>query len=143
MQTIELVKNADAASDESGQRSAGDTQTGERPNSEDQARIENQVDDVRNPKQAHGDGRIPSATEDRIVEEEQEHGTTAAQTDPGVVAAFGDDLRRSAHQAKQVGCKRNARNSDGNRHDQAQYDGLNRGHGRAFRVFLSDASPRD
>ena len=47
----------------------------------------------------------PAPRKIALLRNSKQHGTTAAQTNPGVAAADRNDLRRSAHQAKQVGRK--------------------------------------
>ena len=78
-QAVELVEHADAASGESGQRGAGDAETRKRAEAENEARIENEIDDVRDPEQTHGDGGVAGPAEDGVVEKQQQHGEAAAE----------------------------------------------------------------
>ena len=99
---IELVDHSDATPSECRQRRARDAHPWERPPAENQARVEHQVDDVRHPEQAHGDGRVSGAAEDGVVQKEQKHRTAAAQADSGVTTAHRDDFRRGAHQMQKA-----------------------------------------
>ena len=98
-EAVELVEDTDAAPGKGGKRRAGDSQFREWAEAEDQTGIKDQVKDVGDPEQAHGDGGIAGAAEDRVVEKEQQNNSRAAQGDAGVVHAGGDDLGRSAHVA--------------------------------------------
>ena len=51
---------------------------GEWTPAEDQARVEDEIDDVGDPEEAHGDGGIAGAAEDGVVEKKQHDRTAAA-----------------------------------------------------------------
>ena len=119
---------------------ASHAQARERSPAKDQARIEHQVDDVRHPEQAHGDGRVSSAAKDCVVEKEQQHGETSADANSGVTAADGDDLGRCAHQSQQIRRKQSARKADCQGNHQAESDRLYTRDRCAFGIFLSDAA---
>jgi hypothetical protein len=96
-EAIELVSNSDATSDQCRQRRAGYAQAGKWPPSKDQAGIENEIDNVRYPEQAHRNRGITSAAKDCIVEKEQQDGKTSAQANSGVATAGRNDFGRSPH----------------------------------------------
>src|SRR6266849_4006962 len=60
-EAIELIEHADAAAGERGEGCAGNAKLGERPPAEDEARVEDEVDDVGDPEQTHGDGGVTRA----------------------------------------------------------------------------------
>ena len=66
-QPIELVYDSNTSPDQSGQRRAGNSKTGKWSPTKNQTGIKHQIDDVRHPKQTHGNGRITGAAEDRVV----------------------------------------------------------------------------
>src|SRR5260370_2088109 len=99
-ETIELVQHADGAAGESGESRSGDAELGERPPAENEARVEDEIDDVGDPKQAHGDGGVTGAAEDGVVEEEHHDGSAAAEGDACITGADGNDLRGCTHQPK-------------------------------------------
>src|SRR5579884_167243 len=80
-QAVELIGDSDASARKSGQRGARYAQLGKWPQSEDQARIEDEVDDVRYPQQAHGNGCVSRAAEDGVVQEEHHDRSAAAKSD--------------------------------------------------------------
>ena len=125
-QPVELVEHADAAPGERGQRRAGHAHVRERPEPEDQARIEDEVDDVRHPQQPHGDRRVACAAKDRVVEKQHDDGAAAAQRNARVARAAGHNGRRSAHQPQQVRRKDPGRNAQRQRDQQAEHDRLHR-----------------
>ena len=139
-QAVELVDHSDAAPDECSQGRARHAQPRERSPAEDEAGIEHQVDDVRHPQQAHGDGCISRAAEDRVVQEQQQHRTTAAQADSGVPAAHRDDLRRGSHQSQQARSQQQARQSNRQRNNEPERNGLHRGNSRTLGIFFPDAA---
>ena len=49
-QAIDLIEDADAAPAESGQGRTGDAELGKRPPAENEARVEDEINDVGNPK---------------------------------------------------------------------------------------------
>src|SRR5207302_4771912 len=65
---VELIKHADASAGESGEGRAGDAQLWEWSPAKDEARVENEIDDVGDPEQTHGDGGVTCAAEDGVVE---------------------------------------------------------------------------
>ena len=108
--------------------------------SENEDRIEDQIDDVRDPEQAHGDGRIACSAEDRVVEEEHDDRAATAERDARVAGASGDDGGRSSHQAEEVRGFDAGRNSERRGNEEPEHDGLNGGDGGVFRIFLADAA---
>src|SRR5713226_7378633 len=139
-ETIELIENADAAAGEGGECRAGDAKLGERCPAEDEARVEDEVDDVGDPQQAHGDGGVTRAAEDGVVEKEKHDGAAAAEGDARVAGTDGEDLRGRAHQAKQVRRVEEKRNADGGRDRESDGDGLNARDGCAGGIFFADAA---
>src|SRR5205814_3398732 len=67
---------------------------------ENEARIEDEIDDVRDPQQAHGDGCVAGPAKDSVVEKEHHDNATAAERDARITGACSDDLRRRTHQAR-------------------------------------------
>src|SRR5260370_11588749 len=111
-QAIELIENADAAADERGEGRAGDPEFGEWAQTKDEARIKDEIDDVGDPEQTHGDGGVTGAAEDRVVKKEKHDGAAAAEGDARVAGTDGEDLRGRAHQAKQVWAIEETGNAD-------------------------------
>ncbi len=64
---IELIEHADAAAGEGGEGGTGDAEFREGSPTEDKARIKDEIDDVGDPEQTHGDGGVTSAAEDGVV----------------------------------------------------------------------------
>src|SRR5258708_2717712 len=139
-QAIELVEHADAASGECSQSRAGNAKLGEWSPTENEARIEDQIDDVGDPEQAHGDSGVTSAAEDGVVEKEHHDRSAAAEGDACITGADGNNLRGSTHQAKQIGPVKEARNADDSRDREANGDSLNPGNGCASGIFFADAA---
>ena len=69
---VQLVEDAGAAADRRRHRGAGHAQLGERPQAEDEARAEHDVDDVREPEHPHRDRGVARAAEDGVDEEQQQ-----------------------------------------------------------------------
>jgi len=139
-EAIELVEHADAAAGEGCESRSGDAQFREGAPAEDKARVEDEVDDVGDPQQAHGDGGVTRAAEDGVVEKEHHDRSAAAEGDAGIAGANGNDLRGGTHQAKQVRPIKKARNADDGRDRESNGDGLNAGNGRAGWIFFADAA---
>src|SRR6266446_1719434 len=91
--TIELVENADAAAGEGGKGRAGNAELWERSPAEDEAGVENEIDDVGDPEQAHGDGGVTRAAKDSVVEEEHHDGAAPSERNARVTGADGNNLR--------------------------------------------------
>ena len=137
---IELIENTDAAAGERGEGGAGDAKLGERPQAEDEARIEDKIDDVGYPEQTHGDGRITRAAEDGVIEKEQHDRAAAAEGNARVAGADCDDLRGSAHQAKQARRIKKTGKTNNGRDCEAEDDSLNSCDGGASGIFFADAA---
>ncbi len=112
-QSIELVEHADAAARQRSQRRARYPEMRKRTEAEDQTRVEDEVDDVRHPQQAHRNRRITRAAKDCVVQEEHDDGAAPAQRNACVARAAGHNLRRRAHQSQQLRRKNARRNPDG------------------------------
>src|SRR6266849_486855 len=139
-ETIELVEHADAASGERSESRTGNAKLGEWSPTEDEARIEDKIDDVGDPEQTHGDGGVTGAAEDGVVEKEHHDRSAAAEGDACITGADGNDLLRSTHQAKQIRPVKEARNADERGDCQADGDSLNAGNGGAGGIFFADAA---
>jgi len=139
-QAIELVENADAAADKGGGGGAGDAEAWEGAQAEDEAGVENEIDDVGNPEQAHGDGGVAGTAEDGVVEKEHENGATATERDARVAGTGGHDLRRSAHDPQEVWGVEAAGHADEERGGEAENDGLHTGDGGVPGIFFADAT---
>jgi len=110
------------------------------PDAEDKARIKNQIDDVGDPEQTHGDGGVTGAAEDGVVQKEKENGAAAAERDARVAGTGLHDLRRRAHQVKKIGREDETRNADKQRDGDSECDGLHSSDGRGFRILFTDAA---
>ena len=108
-QPVELVEHAGAAAEVGGDGGAGHAERRERPQPEDEARGEHDVERVGQPQHAHGDRRVAGAAEDGVDEEEQHDRGVAAEHDPRVGAAGLDDRRRGAHGAAAAPARRTRR----------------------------------
>ena len=139
-QPVELVQHTDASPAEGSQSRARHSQPWERTPPKNQAGIENQIDDVRHPEQAHGNRRVSRATEDCVVQKQQQHGAASAQADSRVTAADRNDLRSRAHKPQELRRINQARHSDRHRNDESENDGLDRSYGCTFRILLPDAA---
>ncbi len=139
-QPVELVEHANAAAGECGQRRASDPEMRKRPDAEDQARIEDEIDDVRHPQQAHGDGRIARSAEDGVVEEQHDDGAAATQRNTRVAGAFRNDGWGGAHPMKQLRCPDAGRDPHSERNHQAKHNGLHPRDSRGFGIFFADAA---
>src|SRR5713226_8758217 len=139
-ETIELVEHANAASSECSKSRTGNTKLGEWSPTEDEARIEDKIDDVGDPEQTHGDGGVTGAAEDGVVEKEHHDRSAAAEGDACITGADGNDLLRSTHQAKQIRPVKEARNADERGDCEADGDSLNAGNGGAGGIFFADAA---
>src|SRR4029077_1942817 len=73
-QPVELIENADDAASKGPECGAGHAQTREWAKAEDQTGVENQIDDVRYPEQAHGDSGIAGSAKDGVVEKQHQDG---------------------------------------------------------------------
>src|SRR5260370_21850717 len=139
-QAIELIEHTNAATGEGGEGRAGDAELGKRPPAEDETRVEYEIDDVGDPEQTHGDGGVTRAAEDGVVQEEKHDRSAAAERDAGVAGADRNDLRGSAHRAKQMGPVKETRNADNGRDRESNGDGLNAGNGCAGGGLLPDCT---
>src|SRR5438876_3755793 len=139
-ETIELIEHADAAAGEGRESRTGDSKFWERSPAEDEARVENEIDDVGDPEQTHGDGGVTRAAEDGVVEKEEHDGGATAEGDAGVAGADGNDLPGSTHQAKQVRGVEQTRNADKSGNRDSYNDGLDRGNGCAGGILFTDAA---
>src|SRR5260370_785624 len=139
-EAIELVEHTNAASGECSESRTGNAKLGEWSPTEDEARIEDKIDDVGDPKQAHGDGGVTGAAEDGVVEKEHHDRSAAAKGDACITGADGHDLRGSTHQAKQIRPVKEAGNADEGGDCEADGDSLNAGNGGAGGIFFADAA---
>src|SRR5216684_4035652 len=139
-EAIELVEHTNAASGECSESRTGNAKLGEWSPTEDEARIEDKIDDVGDPKQAHGDGGVTGAAEDGVVEKEHHDRSAAAKGDACITGADGNDLRGSTHQAKQIRPVKEAGNADEGGDCEADGDSLNAGNGGAGGIFFADAA---
>ena len=125
---------------EGGERGAGDAESGEGPEAEDEAGIEDEVEDVGDPEQAHGDGGVSGTAEDGIIEKEQENHAGAAERDAGVVRAGGYERGRAAHDCEKLRREQEEGQTESQGGKQAEEDGLDGGDGGALGIFLADAA---
>src|SRR5437016_641119 len=139
-EAIELIEHADAAAGEGRESRAGDAKFWERSPAEDEARVENEIDDVGDPEQTHGDGGVTRAAEDGVVEKEEHDGGATAEGDAGVAGADGNDLPGSTHQAKQVRGVEQTRNADKSGNRDSYNDGLDPGNGCAGGILFTDTA---
>src|SRR6266851_5698073 len=139
-ETIELVEHANATSGECSESRTGNAKLGEWSPTEDEARIEDEIDDVGDPEQTHGDGGVTGAAEDGVVEKEHHDRSAAAKGDACITGADDNDLRGGTHQAKQIRPVKEARNADERGDCEADGDSLNAGNGGAGGIFFADAA---
>src|SRR5258708_39145257 len=139
-ETIELVEHANATSGECSESRTGNAKLGEWSPTEDEARIEDKIDDVGDPKQAHGDGGVTGAAEDGVVEKEHHDRSAAAKGDACITGADGNDLRGSTHQAKQIRPVKEARNADERGDCECDGDSLNARNGGTGGDFFAEAA---
>ena len=97
-----LVKDADPAPDIRRHGRAGDPELRERSPAEDEARPEGDVERVREPQRAHREHGVASTAEDRVDQEDHEHGHVAAEHDAREVRAELDDCGAGAHEPQNV-----------------------------------------
>src|SRR5947207_2132396 len=139
-ETVELIEHADAAAGEGRESRAGHPKFWERTPAKDEARVENEIDDVGYPEQTHGDGSVTRAAEDGVVEKEEHDGGATAEGDAGVGGADGNDLPGSTHQAKQVRGVEQTRNADKGGNRDSYNHGLDPGNGCADGILFTDAA---
>src|SRR5882672_10985043 len=139
-EAIKLVEYADASAGESGEGGSGDAELGERSPAENEAGVEDEIDDVGDPEQTHGDGGVACAAEDGVIEKEQHDDAAAAEGDACVAGADSDDLRGGAHEAKQVRRVEDARNADERGDCEANGDGLYACDGSAGGILFADSA---
>src|SRR6266852_581176 len=137
---IKLIEYADAAAGEGCKSRASHPKFWKRSPAKDEARVEDEIDDVGDPQQTHGDGGVTCAAEDSVVEKEHHDGGAAAEGDAGVAGADGNDLRGSTHQAKQVRGVEETRSADNGGDHESNDDGLNACDGCAGGIFFADAA---
>ena len=99
-QHVELHQHAHAASRRRRHRRAGDAEAWKWAEAENQARIEDDVDGIRDPEHAHGYRRIAGATKDCVDEKQGEDDAVEAENDARV-QRVGEDARRRAHHPQQ------------------------------------------
>src|SRR5256712_2451481 len=92
-QPIELIEHADAATGERGEGRAGNAELGKGAPAEAEARVEDEIDDVGDPQQAHGDGGVTRAAEDGVVEKKHHDGAAPGKSNARVTGTDGDNLR--------------------------------------------------
>src|SRR5438132_2793816 len=138
-ETIELREHANSAAGEGGEGRAGDAQLWEWSAAEDEAGIENEIDDVGNPEQTHGDGGVTCTADDGVAQKEEHDGGAPAEGDAGVAGADGNNLRRRTHQPKQVRGVEETRNADKSGNRNSHDDGLDSGNRCTGGVLFTDA----
>ena len=139
-QAVKLIEHADAAAGESSEGRASDAELRKWPPAENETGIEDEIDDVRDPQKAHGDGRVAGPAKNGVVEKEHHDNATASERDAGIPGACGDNLGRRTHQTEKIGRIKKARQADHGRKRQAYGDGLDAGHRRASRIFFANAA---
>ena len=100
---IQLIQDAAAAADRRADGCPGHAHLGKRPDAEDEARAEHDVDRVGEPEHAHGDRRVARAAEHGVDEEQQQDGAAAAQHHRVKRAAGPDHVVTGAHEREQPG----------------------------------------
>src|SRR5262249_26385553 len=81
---VKLKHDANASSYAGGNRGPGNAEPGKWSKAPDQAGIEAQVDEVRQPENAHGNSCVSGAAKDRIDEKKQKDDAGTAQHDSRV-----------------------------------------------------------
>src|SRR5258708_176250 len=137
---MERGEEGEGGGGERGEGGSGHAEVGERPPGENEARVEDEIDDVGDPEQTHGDSGVTGAAEDGVVEKEHHDGSAAAEGDACITGADGNDLRGCTHQPKQIRPVKEAGNADERGDCEADGNSLNAGNGCASGIFFADAT---
>ena len=86
--------------------------------------IEDDVEPVRDPQHAHGDGGIPRSAEGGVLQKQQQDDDVAPEHDARVRNPGGHHVRVRAHDPQDVGRERHAGDAEHERQRQSQKDGL-------------------
>lgn len=138
----ELVAHSDAASDVGGDRGTGHAEFGKGTPAENEKRSQDNIEAVGDPECAHGKHGITRAAENRVDDENHEHGDVAAHHDAREARALGHEAFRTAHQAEKLRSERAQDGANGHGHEEAQQEDLTRGVSGAFGIFFA-CPPRD
>src|SRR5262245_58654648 len=92
-----LVQDTNAATDCGGDGCPSEPEFRKRSKAEDEARIKQQINEVRKPKYAHRDRGVSSSPKDPIVQEQKDDRDGAAHHDGRIVPADCNDIRRRPH----------------------------------------------
>jgi len=139
----ELVEHADAAADVGGDSGTGDAHLGERAPAEDEARIEDEVEGVRQDERAHGKRGVAGSAENGVDDEDEEDGGVAAEHDAGVGGALGDNGVVGSHEAQDVTGKPAADEADAGGEGDAEDEDLSGGLRGEGGIFFTDAAGDD
>ncbi len=134
----QLINHAHAAAGGGGHRGAGYTQGRKRAQAENQARVENEVDQVRQPQHPHRNCRVSGAAENRIDQEKLENHEAAAQHHGRVSVSAGHQLGRRAHQLEKLRREHGSGRSHHQPDHHSNANRLNRAHRSLVRIPFSD-----
>jgi len=133
-----LVDHAGTAPDDGGDGCSFQAEFGERPETEDETGIEDQVHPVGDPERPHGHLRVTGATEDRVVDEEEHDHGVAAERDSQVFSPERGQLRGGSHERQKPFSPNEADDRDRDRDQQAEPVGLDRRPGCDLLSLLPD-----
>jgi hypothetical protein len=108
---VQLEEHAHRASGRRGDCGADDPELRKRPETEDEARIQNDIDSVRNPEDAHRNCGVTRATE-HSVDEKQHHDHAVCTEHDGGVLAICENPWCGTHQAQQWPCIQRSPDAD-------------------------------
>ena len=121
-----LNQQSDRATSQCCDCRTGNAELGKWPDAEDEQRVENEVDAVCNPQQAHGYGCIARAAKHGVVERQQDDDPGKAERDSRVRCSHVHYCGRPAKQAQEFRSEQKERNPDKNGKDDSDRDSLHR-----------------
>ncbi len=134
---VELIDHTAASADCGGDRRSRDSEFRKRAESEDQTRIQNQIDDVADPQGSHGDGGIARTAKDRVDQKEQHDDHIGAEDHAHVTPPGQLNRRRGVHHPEEPAVAKNADKRNGNRNNDPKNNRLDGGSGRAFMILFT------
>ena len=126
----ELVEDSRSPADRGGHGGPRKPELRERPQPEDEARVEHDVDPVREPERPHRGLGVPRSPQDGVVQEQQDDRGHPRVHDPGVGGADRDRFGVRSHQGQHAGSEDHPDDTERQGHHQPEPDRL---HARARR----------
>ena len=135
-----MIDHGAAAADVGRDGGAGDAELRERTEPEDEARSEDDVQEVAEPQDPHRNCGVAGSAEDRVDQEQHDDRRVAAEHGAREYAPRADHVLRRAHHGEQRRRVRRGQNRDGGRDDQPEHDRLPRRARGAVAIVLAHAA---